>query len=117
MRREARCASTGCGPTGPRATVSQGAEGAYECHLGHRRSVSPEPPSPLRGCADRIQIYSIVIPGVTAGKIVVGAQSLPFDSKTTPLLRYLRYRITLAAATAFATVTIEGIARRGLRVG
>lgn len=58
------------------------------------------------------------LPGAAiSGKIVVGAQSLPMDSKTTPLLRYLRYRISLAAATAFATVTIEGIARRGLRVG
>lgn len=64
-----------------------------------------------------IAIYSIAVPGVTSGKPSVGAQSLPMDSTTTPLLRYLRYSITLAAATANATLTIEGIARRGLRVG
>lgn len=52
-----------------------------------------------------------------AGVPAIKARSMPAGSTTAPLLRWIRYMITLGTNTQNATFTIEGLARRGLRVG
>lgn len=53
----------------------------------------------------------------SAGAIAYVASTLPQSSTTNPLLRYVRYQITLGASTTQVTFTIEGLARRGFRGG
>lgn len=54
---------------------------------------------------------------VTAGVTSNKGLSVPSSSGTAPLLRYIRYKITLGASTNNVTFSITGLARRGLRVG
>lgn len=53
----------------------------------------------------------------TAGVSAIKALSVPSNSADEPMLRYIRYMITLGTNTTNAAFTIEGLARRGLRVG
>ena len=53
----------------------------------------------------------------TAGVPGYKALSTPTSSTSSPLLRYVRYQIKLNAAVTNAVFTIEGLGRRGLRVG
>lgn len=52
-------------------------------------------------------------PGIVANKTI----STPTSSSSAPMLRYVRYMITLGATTSNTNFTIQGLARRGLRAG
>lgn len=53
----------------------------------------------------------------TAGVPGYKALSTPTSSTGSPLLRYVRYQIKLNTGVTNAVFTIEGLGRRGLRVG
>jgi hypothetical protein len=52
-----------------------------------------------------------------AGVAAIKPLSVPSTTSTAPMFRYVRYMITLGTNTTNATFSIEGLARRGLRVG
>lgn len=52
-----------------------------------------------------------------AGVAAIKPLSVPSNTSTGPMYRYVRYMITLGTNTTNATFSIEGLARRGLRVG
>lgn len=62
-------------------------------------------------------IGSTTLSGANAGVAVNKGLSVPNSSATAPMLRWIRYMITLGATTQNTTFSIEGLARRGLRVG
>lgn len=53
----------------------------------------------------------------TAGNPGYKSVSVPSSSGASPLLRYVRYMLTFGTNTTQASVSIVGLARRGLRVG
>ena len=61
-------------------------------------------------------IGSATLAGV-AGVPYNRALSVPVSSTGSPMLRWIRYQIKLNAGVSNALFTIEGLARRGLRVG
>lgn len=52
-----------------------------------------------------------------AGKPGYKSVSVPSSSAASPMLRYVRYMVTLGGGTSEISFSITGLARRGLRVG
>ena len=53
----------------------------------------------------------------SVGKPAYKSASVPTSSTNSPLLRYIRYMVTLGTSTSQVSFSITGLARRGLRVG
>jgi len=62
-------------------------------------------------------IGSEAVASANAGVPAYKFQSVPISSTAAPMLCYVRYLITLGANTTNTSFSIEGLARRGLRVG
>lgn len=60
---------------------------------------------------------NVALTSANAGTPIYKSLSVPTSSTNSPMLRWIRYQIDLGASTTYTSFSIEGLARRGLRIG